>query len=251
MMMKKFSVLCALAALSCPLLAEVSVQGSPDETAAFLTKHEARITLRGSASQVVDASIIRGSVRVSNDAPTGSQAADNHEDLRKQLLERLQAVGITRGQVKVPKFINIDPRYATTGTSVIGYTADSTLTLEMTDQKQYLELIGLLDRFKNARLGDITFDHEQLTNLQQAVITAACKRVTSRKEAYEQNFGVTLRLVNLAEEPGSERPERVESRFGQITLKAAVSATYEIVPTATTAPPPQKATLNSSAERPQ
>lgn len=249
----KSSLLFAFAALSSPLVAEVSVQGPPDETARFLTKHEARITLRGSASQVVDASVIRGTVRVANDAPTGSEAAETHQELRKQLLDRLQAIGIARGQVKVPKFINIDPRLATSSTSVVGYTAESTLTLEMADQKQYLELIGLLDRFKNAHLGEITFDHEQMTNLQQAVVTAACKRVTSRKEAYEQNFGVTLQLVNLAEEPGSERPERVESRFGQITLKAAVTATYEILPARAPAPAAQKpATASSgSLERPQ
>jgi uncharacterized protein YggE len=210
--------------------AEVSVQGPPDETAAYLLRQESRVTLSGSASTVVDASMMKASITFTNEAVSSSAAAEAHQEQRKQLLDRLQAIGIPRGEVKVPKFITITPRYSTSQTAVSSYSASSTMTLELSEQKQYVDLVGLIERTKGAQMGEVEYDHAQLVNLRQATLALACKRVTDRKQTYEQSLGVTLKLISFTEEEAPNRNEAASTRFGQIAIKAAIKVVYEVVP---------------------
>jgi len=212
------------------LIAEVSVHGSPEEIAAFAAKSQSHVTLRGSASTLIEASKVTASVRLSIDGPTAGTTADLHERQKNELVDRLSATGILRGRIKVPKFAGISPRYGAAQTSIVGYIAESTLTIEVEEQKHYLDLLGAIDKTKGAAIVDLAYDHEQLIAIHKTIVAGACKRVLARKEAYEQNLGTVLRLVALIEEEGSERPERLDgSQFAQIPVKAAIRATYEVM----------------------
>jgi uncharacterized protein YggE len=211
--------------------AEVTLQGSPEETKAYLSKTQTQVTLKGRASSVVEAGEIKAHVAVLSDAPTPGTVLALHEDQKKMLLAKLQAIGIQRGQVTVPKFATLTPRYGTSGDQAIGHRAESTLTIELSDQKQYVDLLGVLDKAREARLDHLSYDHAQLTNLQKQILTNALKKVMTRKEIYEQSLGVTLRPVSFNEEDMGEKLNFSQgSRYGQIAIEAAVQVVFEIDP---------------------
>jgi uncharacterized protein YggE len=242
--MKLPTLLLSLSLLSPALRAELTVQGQPEETRAFLSKNQTQVTLRGRASITVEASEIKGQVVVANDAPTQGVALTAHEDQKKNFINRLQAIGIARGQITVPKFATITPRYGATAEQPIGYRAESTLTVQLSDQKQYLDLVALLDKSREARLGGLTYDHVQLANLQKQILTNACKHVMTRKEVYKQSLGVTLHPISFIEDeaPDSSNSLKLDQgSFGQITVQAAVQVVFEVDPVPAPAPKPSPA----------
>lgn len=139
----------------------------------------------------------------------------------------------------MPKFATLTPKVGASGTP-IGYSATSVLTVVISEQKQYLDLTSTLDKTREARLGELTYDHGQLANIQKQVLAGACKRVMTRKEVYEQALGVTLRPVSFSEVEGAQQLNNSDpSRFGQMTIKSAVKITFEIQPAAPGAPAPK------------
>jgi len=239
-------------------MAGVSIEGSPDEATAFLLKGEPRVSLRGSASTVVEATTVNLSIIITADAPTSAMAAGLIDQKTTELLDKLKAAGIERGQMKVPKFTTITPRYGNSE-NVKGYSASSSLTAELSEQKQYLDLIAVTDRISGVSIADLQYDHSQLANIHKTILANACKRVLTRKEIYEQNLGVTLRPISFTEEDGTERPSSADgSRFGQIPVKASIRVLFEVIPnsptpalpTSTTAPS-QKPEQSKKAEDPQ
>lgn len=232
------SLLFLLAIVSPQLLfAEVTIQGQPDDARAFLQKNEARVTLRGQSSMVVEATEIKAYVEVTSEGASYGSAIDVHEQQKQDLVTKLEAVGIPRGLVKIPKFATVSPKHAGSSGQVVSYTAQSTLTILLQEQKQYVELLGLLDKVRQAKLQDLAYNHTLLTELHKQILTNACKSVMTRKEVYEQSLGVSLRPISFVEEEGSERPDRFDrNSFGQIPIKAAVQVIFAVISSASSSP---------------
>lgn len=219
------------------LPAEVTVQGAPEETRVFLSKGQSQVTLAGQSSMVIEASEVKAEVHVTSEGVTPGAVLSLHDEQKRSLLNKMQAVGIARGQITVPKFATLSPRFgASGGEQPIGYIASSILTVEINEQKQHLDLMSVLDKSREARLGNLSYDHAQLSNIQKQVLAAACKRVMTRKEVYEQALGVTLRPVSFSEAEGADQPHGSDqNRFGQITIKRSVQIVFEIQPAAAAA----------------
>jgi len=221
------------------LFSEVTIQGQPDDARAFLLKNDARVILHGQASIVIEATEIKAYVEVTSEGSNYGSSIDMHEQQKQNLLTRLEAIGIPRGQVKIPKFATVSPRYSNSSDQVVGYTAHSTLTILIQEQKQYVDLLGVLDKTREAKLRDLAYNHTLLTDIHKQILATACKSVMTRKEVYEQNLGVTLHPVSFTEEEGSERPEKFDKgSFGQIPVKAGINVTFTVTPGAP--PPPPK-----------
>jgi uncharacterized protein YggE len=248
--MKPVVFLIMFLSLQCLTFAEVTVQGQPDDARAFLLKGEARVTLHGQASTTIEATEVHASVQVTGEGANYSAAIDSHEDQKEKLIKRLEAVGIPRGQVKAPKFATVNSKISAGSGSVIGYTAEGILVILLQEQKQYVELLGILDQVRQAKLVDLTYNHTLLTDIHKQILANACKSVMNRKEVYEQNLGVTLRPISFTEDEGSERPMRFDrASYGQIPIKAGVQVVFAVTPGAPPPPPKSSPAQVSSPDR--
>ena len=109
---------------------------------------------------------------MTSDGAAPGAALTLHDEQKRNLLNRLQAAGIPRGQITVPKFATLTPKMGASNTP-IGYSATSVLTVDIGDQKQYLDLTSTLDKTREARLGELAYDHAQLSNIQKQVLAGA------------------------------------------------------------------------------
>lgn len=209
------------------LCAQVQLRGSPEEVESYLLAERQFVTVTESASKILDASSLAVIVRIAAEGQTDAESLAAHRQAQERFVAKLAREGIERERLKLPNFAQLrdcGDRKGTQGTLI---QSSTDITIDLKTQDEYLALVRWIGEEKAATLQTCNFENDDEDKTAELVFTTACNQLKKRREAYESNLGVTLKVVSFKETEHGRRPG---GRFGQIVIASRLEVTFEIIP---------------------
>lgn len=208
------------------LCAQVQLRGTPEEVERYLLEDRQLVTISESASKILDATNLAVVVRITAEGPGNAESLAAHRQAQERFVEKLSREGLGRDKLKLPQFAQQREcaDKASRGT-LVQSTTDVTVNLKT--QEEYLALLRWIGDEPAAILQTCNFENDDEDKITEQVFTDACNQLKKRREAYESNLGVKLKVVAFKETEHGRRPG---GRFGQIVVASRLEVTFEIIP---------------------
>jgi hypothetical protein len=224
--------------------AEPELKGTPNELNYYLSKSEKTVEVMGASELKVSADNAIITLKVTTEDKSFQQSLNKNQNLRLEIIKKLNDKGITADRIKSSKFTAI-PEQGFFSDKVKNYKLDNAVKITVVSEKEYEAVTSVVDGFAQVSLVNTQFIRTDKKEMEKKVLAQACADALSKKKLYEEGLGIKLKIVKFSERPVYENPitlmksRKIKERsleeeepsvinFDEITYSAGVSIICEI-----------------------
>jgi len=142
-----------------------------------------------------DMAILNLGVKTVNE-PTAKLALDKNTQAINEIINQLTSKGINTDDIQT-SFYNLTPVYNTTGTDIIGYTAEQQLTVKVRDiqnkgDKKLGEIIEVASKAGANQVNSISYDYLEIDKIKQQARIIAINDAQKKAVELSQQTGIKL-----------------------------------------------------------
>ena len=251
----QFSLILLCLGFGTSVWAEAELKGSPAELAAHLSampliNTPATVSLSGQAVSSIHADSGRVLLRILTEHVRFQEALEANRKIRQQLIADLTKAGISQKLIQESN-LSSTPQYGLLGNKPKQYRVENTLKVTIAGENELQEVARQVDRFDEVHYQELEFIYPQKAEQKRELMALALEHVGRKKQLYEQQLGVALRLKTFSEGSVLERSafaeieqrkrlwEEYSSRqssegdapvltFGELIFEAGVTVEYVI-----------------------
>ncbi len=225
--MNKLLLVVCLCAVPFSAMAELKLEGDPDDLQEFLHPRGNVVRIYGESEQKAYADKAIASLLLTTEDALLSRAIAANSDLRKRVADTLTASGISADAIQSSKF-STSPQYGWFGGEPASYQVVNRMAVGIVKESHLKEIATVADTHKEVELSGLSFEHTQKDAFNHQVKMDALNDIMRQKEFYERTLGVTLTPVRFGEGDTRLHPtDGARMRFQAVSMSMAVDDVRE------------------------
>ena len=249
----QFSLILLCLGIGTQVFAEPELKGSPAELAAHLSalpliNPPNTVTLTGQASSSIYADAGRVTLSVLTRHERFQDALQANYEIRRQLISALTKAGIAQEHIQ-ESHLSSTPQYGFFGDTPKHYSIENAMRIEVFHENELQQVAQRVDRFPEVQYRELEFIYPEKATRTRELLASALEDVQLKKQLYEQQLGVSLKLKTFSDgqvlehSPFTGLEQRKLSwgeysrssegdapilTFGEILLESSVTVEYSI-----------------------
>ena len=224
--MKKLLLAVCMCAVPFSAMAEVTLEGDPEDVRALLYSGGNVVRIFGESEKTAYADKAIASLLLTTEEYLLSRAIAANGNLRERVAAVLIASGVAPDAIQSSKF-STSPQYGWLGSKPASYIVVNHMAISLVRERYLREIATVADTHEGVALSDLSFEHTQKDAFNHQVRIEALNDVMKQKAFYERTLGVTLTPVRIVDgetrlnsTPGAQMRLAASMTEGEVASRA-------------------------------
>lgn len=205
-------VLSLLLFTALPLVAEVELNGNPNELTAYLSTIDKTVTIEGKAEKKLPADRAIIHLKVTTEDKSMDDALSKNRTLREEITVKLLAAGLSTNRIQAAQFSST-PESGFLSDKIRSYKVQNTMKATVVNEAEFRAVATLVDAHREITYASTEFELSTKKEVEKMLLAEACQDATTKKAIYETGLDVILTPVRFHN--GSVRIARSAPLYGR------------------------------------